>query len=117
VAMGAPAEGRRGPGGSLERARGGRPPVWSPVADGRGRAGRGRAGPLGARRLALALRRGRSGDRTVQRVVRALSALVGRVRGSHGGAVRTSPSSGSTSSTCLRSIRSDTRTARGRTTA
>ena len=71
-----------------------------------------------ARRRHLVAARGRRRPRAraLRLLVRALPALVGRLPRRRGGAAAARASSASTSSTCRRSIRSGTRTARGRTT-
>ena len=70
----------------------------------------------GAGRSARARGRGRAGARARRRLVRALPALVGRLRRRDRGRPASSPSSASTSSTSRRSTRSGARTARGGTT-
>ena len=98
---------RRGRGAARRRRR-------SPSSEALADTTRGPVREVDARRAARGRRRPRA--RPLRRLVRALPALVGRVRGRGARRCRSSPSSASTSSTCRRSTRSGTPTARARTT-
>ena len=111
-------QGRRGPGRPERRARRGGRAVRAGHRRRVAALGRPARRPRPARRGPQHRPRGRrrAGARAGRRLVRAVPALVGRLRGRRSASSPSSPSSASTSSTSRRSTRSAGRTARGATT-